>query len=143
MAKIHSLPNSEHGPQQKTGRKMTSEEYEMCWNKGTKTPFSGQYNDSKDKGVYKCVCCGSILFRSDTKFDSGTGWSSFWQPAGEGNVKEKTDSSFCRIRTEVTCGKCGARLWRVFDDGPNPTGLRYCVNSLSLELEKGVTASNE
>jgi peptide-methionine (R)-S-oxide reductase len=116
---------------------LTPDQYEVCWNKGTEPPFSGKYYKTKDKGIYKCVCCGSSLFSSDTKFDSGTGWPSFWQPVKDGNVKEKVDTSYGMVRTEVMCGKCGAHLGHVFDDGPNPTGLRYCINSLSLSLDKG------
>ena len=116
---------------------LTPDQYEVCWNKGTEPPFSGRYNMAKDKGTYKCVCCGSSLFSSDTKFDSGTGWPSFWTPAKEGSVKEEVDGSHGMARTEVMCGKCGAHLGHVFDDGPDPTGLRYCINSLSLSLEKG------
>ena len=116
---------------------LTPDQYEVCWNKGTEPPFSGKYNKTKDKGTYKCVCCRSSLFSSDTKFDSGTGWPSFWTPAKESSVKEEVDKSYGMARTEVMCGKCGAHLGHVFDDGPDPTGLRYCINSLSLSLEKG------
>lgn len=116
---------------------LTPDQYEVCWNKGTEPQFSGKYDKTKDKGTYKCVCCGSRLFSSDTKFDSGTGWPSFWTPAKEGSVKEEVDGSHGMARTEVMCGKCGAHLGHVFDDGPDPTGLRYCINSLSLSLEKG------
>lgn len=118
---------------------LTLDQYEVCWNKGTEPPFSGKYNKTKDKGIYKCVCCGTSLFSSDTKFDSGTGWPSFWKPVKEGSVKEEADKSYGMVRTEVMCGKCGAHLGHVFDDGPNPTGLRYCINSLSLSLAKGAT----
>lgn len=118
---------------------LTPDQYEVCWNKGTEPPFSGKYNKTKDKGIYKCVCCGTSLFSSDTKFDSGTGWPSFWKPVKEGSVKEEADKSYGMVRTEVMCGKCGAHLGHVFDDGPNPTGLRYCINSLSLSLAKGAT----
>ena len=118
---------------------LTPDQYEVCWNKGNEPPFSGKYNKTKDKGIYKCVCCGTSLFSSDTKFDSGTGWPSFWVPIKEGSVKEESDTSYGMVRTEVMCGKCGAHLGHVFDDGPNPTGLRYCINSLSLSLAKGAT----
>ena len=115
---------------------LTPEQYEVCWNKGTEPPFSGKYHDCKDNGIYKCVCCGNSLFTSDTKFDSGTGWPSFWTPINEGGVKEAMDKSYGMIRTEVMCARCGAHLGHVFDDGPEPTRLRYCINSLSLSLER-------
>lgn len=118
---------------------LTPDQYEVCWNKGTEPPFSGKYNKTKDKGIYKCVCCGSSLFSSDTKFDSGTGWPSFWEPVKDGSVKEEVDKSYGMVRTEIMCGKCGAHLGHVFDDGPNPTGVCYCINSLSLSLAKGAT----
>ena len=124
--------------------KLTNEQYDVCWNKATEPPFSGIYHDSKEKGLYRCVCCGNPLFSSTTKFDSGTGWPSFWQPASENSVKEEVDSSYGMQRTEVMCGKCGAHLGHVFDDGPNPTGTRYCINSLSLNLERqGGAGSND
>jgi peptide-methionine (R)-S-oxide reductase len=115
---------------------LTHEQYEIGWNRGTEPPFSDQYHDCKDKGIYKCVCCGNSLFTSDTKFNSGTGWPSFWTPINEGSVKEERDKNYGMIRTEIICAKCGAHLGHVFDDGPEPTGLRYCINSLSLSLEK-------
>lgn len=115
---------------------LTPEEYLVCRKKETERPFTGKYNDCKDKGVYKCSCCGNELFDSKTKFDSGTGWPSFFQPIKDENVKSDTDSSNGMTRTEVMCDKCGAHLGHVFDDGPNPTNLRYCINSVSLKLDK-------
>lgn len=117
----------------------TPEQYEVCWNKGTEPPFSGKYYKTKDKGTYSCVCCGNSLFSSETKFDSGTGWPSFWEPVKRDSVKEEVDTSYGMVKTEVMCANCGAHLGHMFDDGPNLTGLHYCINSLSLSLAKGET----
>ena len=121
---------------------LTPEQFEICINKGTEPPFSGKYCYIKEKGVYKCSCCGEPLFRSDTKFDSGSGWPSFWQPISEEKIEHISDTSFGIIRTEVNCMKCGAHLGHVFDDGPKPTNLRYCINSISLDLEKNDSKKN-
>ncbi|MEM1155219.1 MAG: peptide-methionine (R)-S-oxide reductase MsrB [Pseudomonadota bacterium] len=116
--------------------KLTPEEYHVCREKGTERPFTGEYWDTKDIGVYNCRCCGDPLFMSDTKFDAGCGWPSFFQPASEGVIQEERDTSHGMIRTEIMCKSCGAHIGHVFNDGPPPTGLRYCVNSLSVKLQK-------
>ncbi len=117
-------------------RSLTPEQYRVLREKGTERPFTGQYAETKIPGVYLCAACGLELFPSDTKFDSGCGWPSFYDPIDKEHVEEHEDRSHGMVRTEVTCSRCGGHLGHVFPDGPNPTGLRYCINSASLRLNK-------
>ncbi len=115
---------------------LTPDQYRVCRKKDTERPFTGKYNDCKEKGMYKCACCGNELFDSNSKFESGTGWPSFFKPINDENIKCESDTEYGMIRTEVMCKKCGAHLGHVFDDGPKPTNLRFCINSVSLNLDK-------
>jgi len=117
-------------------QELTAEQVTICRQKGTERAFTGKYNNCKDKGTYVCSCCGNPLFSSEAKYDSGSGWPSYYQPLDEGAIKSEVDTNHGMRREEVMCSACDAHLGHVFEDGPQPTGLRYCINSVSLDLDK-------